>query len=53
MKVEEAVEWLKGNRSMCNTLEEPLCSRVDANITEQAYWIVRAVNEGLVKKEGE
>lgn len=48
MTYEDAVEWLKGKRSMCNTFEEPVSAEVDASLTQQAYWIVKAHKEGLV-----
>ena len=58
MSYEEAVAWLRGERSMTNYFfeyaTEPRAeemvrtARADAALTEQAYWIVRAHKEGLV-----
>ena len=58
MSLEEAIEWLKGNRSMCNLVpQDPFdtwqerIARADAALTEQAYWIVKAHKEGLIEEE--
>ncbi len=55
MKYEEALAWLNGERSTVNYAggESPWDSqeratRMDTALTEQAYWIVRAHNEGLI-----
>jgi len=49
MTYEEAVEWLKGKRSMCNTIfDNSECAKTDAFMTQQAYWIVKAHKEGLI-----
>ena len=56
MTHEEAVEWLRGNKSWVNLIpNEPIDTRdgrvaqADAFTTQQAYWIVRAKKEGLVE----
>ena len=56
MSYEEALAWLKGERSTINYTDAgtPEQSRInsaekDASMTEQAYWIVRAHKEGLVE----
>ena len=52
MDYKEAVEWLKGKRSMCNTvLDNTECAEVDASMMKQAYWMVKAYKEGLIKLE--
>ena len=55
MKEEEAKEWLKGNRSMCNSIgsSDPdkwqvLIAQADAAMMEQAYWVLKAYKEGLM-----
>ena len=52
MTYNEALEWLRGERSMCNiVLQHPIetwqerTARTNAAMTEQAYWIVRAHKE--------
>lgn len=58
MTYEEALAWLRGERSICNqvpqypieTLQERI-ARADAAMTEQAYWTIRAYKEGLIEKE--
>ena len=54
MSIDEAYEWLKGNRSMTNVIpDEPRetwvvrVAQADAALTQQAYWIVKAHKEGL------
>ena len=54
MNKQEAMEWLKGNRSMTNIIpQDPFetwqvrIAKADAAMTLQAYWIVRASREGL------
>ena len=49
MDIIEAREWLKGNRSMTNTIpQDPFetwqvrVAEGDAAMTKQAYWVVRA-----------
>ncbi len=55
MTYDEAVSWLKGERSVTNYRQIPndeqshvRVAQEDAAMTEQAYWIVRAHKEGLV-----
>jgi hypothetical protein len=52
MNYEEALEWLKGTRSMINSIEgsdsdlrQVRTAQADAAMTEMAYWIVRAHKE--------
>ncbi len=53
MTIEEAREWLKGERSMSNTfhyiesVDHVLCAQADAAMTQQAYWMVKAHDDGL------
>jgi len=56
MDHKEAIEWLKGNRSMTNIIpQDPFetwqvrIAEADAAMTQQAYWIVKAEAENLVK----
>lgn len=65
MSYDEAIEWLEGIRSSWNThcanvytdgqLDQSLasvrCANEDAAKTEQAYWTVRAYNEGLIDND--
>jgi hypothetical protein len=53
MSLEEALAWLRGERSTINWLEEPICSQSDAAMTQQAYWTVRAHKEGLLAEHTE
>lgn len=57
MNIKEAKEWLRGDRSMANffrSLEVPLQEReaylavADAAMTQQAYWMVKAEQDGLI-----
>ncbi len=55
MTIEEAKEWLRGERSMCNIIpQEPFdtwqvrIAQADAAMAEQAYWVLKAHKEGLV-----
>jgi hypothetical protein len=57
MKIDEAIEWLRGERSMWNThamssddhgKNLATCAAEDAAQTERAYWIMRAHKEGLI-----
>ena len=55
-KLEEAFEWLSGERSMTNIIpREPFESwsiriaEADAAMVQQAYWIVKAHREGLIR----
>ena len=52
MDKREAIEWLNGNRSMCNIIPsddfgtwEVRIAQADAARTQQAYWIVKAHDE--------
>lgn len=54
MDYEEALAWLRGERSTVNTTQQyPIetwqerIARTDAAMTEQAYWIVRAHSDGV------
>lgn len=56
MTPDEAREWIKGNRSMCNSIGssdldkwQVLIAQADAAMIEQAYWVLKAHKEGLVK----
>jgi len=56
MIYKEAVEWLKGRRSNINIIPTlPLntwnvrIAEADAYCIQQAYWIVKAYKEGIVK----
>lgn len=58
MKYEEALAWLRGERSMVNIIQTTgegngpwliQTAEADAALTQQAYWIVKAHNEGLLK----
>ncbi len=58
MNLGEALAWLNGERSTVNVAggESPWDSqeratRMDAAMTEQAYWIVRAHKEGITEDE--
>ena len=60
MDYEEAIAWLKGERSTTNMAPaEPRetwivrISQADAALTQQAYWIVRAHDEGRLKSTKE
>ena len=55
MNYEEAIAWLRGERSMTNLIpRDPHDSwmlriaQADAAATQQAYWIVKAHKESLV-----
>ncbi len=57
MNYEEALAWLRGERSTLNYTQAPTpedsrinSAKQDASMTEQAYWIVRAHNEGLIRR---
>ncbi len=58
MEYEEAIEWLKGERSTCNTYFQRgfgsseaslMTAQADEAMTQQAYWIVKAHKEGLIQ----
>jgi hypothetical protein len=55
MNYQEAVEWLNGDRSMCNVIPvtndgqwHVIVAQADAAMTQQAYWIVKAHRESRV-----
>lgn len=57
MDIEEAKEWLRGDRSMANFFRsldvtpqarEAYLAVADAAMTQQAYWMVKAEQEGLI-----
>ena len=54
MDYEEAIGWLKGNRSANTVPTEPYetwevrIAQADAAMTQQAYWIVKAHDENLI-----
>jgi hypothetical protein len=57
MKIDEAREWLKGNRSTVNqVLQNPIetwdvrIAAADASMIQQAYYILKAHKEGLLKE---
>ena len=56
MNYEEALEWLKGIRSMTNIIpQDPIdtwevrIAQADAAMIQQAYWIVKAEQELVIK----
>ena len=57
MTYPEAVEWIKGNRSMVNVVPyDPLnwqsrIAEADAFMTQQAYWVLKAHAENIVPTE--
>jgi len=57
MDYKEANEWLKGTRSSWNFMagrgehDAVDAAKVDAAMTEQAYWVMRAYKEGLIEGE--
>ena len=59
MTLDEAYAWLRGERSWTNTLRDGTeeafvrIERADAATTEQAYWVVRAHQEGLLDVQGD
>ncbi len=62
MNYDEALAWLSGQRSITNVYPDypaldPWNRRkgvaaIDAALTQQAYWVVRAHREGLIPGEG-
>jgi hypothetical protein len=61
MIYKEAVAWLKGERSMVNTIGSDwtsnahaalMTAQADAAMTQQAYWIVKAHRDRLVITDG-
>jgi hypothetical protein len=58
MNKQEAIEWLKGNRSTTNYIPtEPYATwevrimQADAVMIQQAYYILKAYAEGLITEE--
>ena len=58
MDKEEAIAWLKGERSTCNTIpQDPYetwqvrIAEADAAMIRQAYYTLRAHAEGLLKEQ--
>jgi len=58
MNLEEAKKWLRGECSMLNIIQSNAdtngpwlvhTAQADAAKTEQAYWVVKAYEEGLVQ----
>lgn len=58
MKYEEAIAWLRGERSMTNMIQSSAdtncpwivqTAQADAAATQQAYWVVKAHNEGMIE----
>ena len=56
MKYDEAIEWLKGERSMTNIIpQEPMetwqirIAKADLAMIQTAYWILKAYREGLLQ----
>ena len=59
MDYDEAIAWLKGERSMCNIItQDPFetwqvrTCEADAAQTQQAYWVAKAHKEGLLPSTG-
>jgi hypothetical protein len=57
MDKEEAIAWLKGERSSCNSIcscnvgsaeSEVLIAQADSAYIQQAYWSLKAIKEGLL-----
>lgn len=55
MTYEEAIQWLLGNRSMCNIIpDHPFetwqvrIADADASMMKQAYYVVKAWKERLI-----
>lgn len=55
MTIEEAIAWLRGERSLANSIPaEPhetwlvRIAEADAAMTQQAYWIAKAHTENLI-----
>ncbi len=60
MNYEEALAWMRGERSTINYAQGPTpgeaqerAVRMDAAMYEQAYWMLRAHSEGLVGGDDE
>ena len=57
MTVEEAREWIEGNRSMTNIIPsndfetwQLRIAQADAAMIQQAYYVLKAHKEGLLKE---
>ena len=55
MNLAQAMEWLRGERSMANIIpQHPIetwgvrIAEADAAMIQQAYWIAKAHSEGIV-----
>ena len=60
MNKQEAIEWLTGYRSMVNNIPiDPYetwqlrIAQGDAAMIKQAYYVLRAYNEGLLKEDSD
>ena len=60
MDHKEALDWLRGDRSVTNIVPQHphetwviRIAQADAALVQQAYWIVRAYRERLLDGEGE
>ena len=58
MMVDEAYEWINGNRTMTNLIpQDPFAtwqvriSEADAAMMQQAYWILRAHSDGIIRQK--
>lgn len=58
MTAEEAREWLRGERSLCDMIPTPpfeswqlRISQADAAMIQQAYYVLKAHKEGLLKED--
>ena len=56
MTIQEAVEWLHGERSTGNLIPsvdpgtwQVQTAQADAAMIQQAYWVIKAYKEGLIK----
>jgi len=56
MEINEAEEWLLGSRSMTNIIpQDPFATwqvriaQADAAMMQQAYWILKAYREDLIR----
>lgn len=60
MSPAEARQWLRGNRTVVHLVDRSdpddnvieRVARADAAMTEQAYWMLRGIQDGLVEREG-
>ena len=60
MEPDEAIAWLRGERSTCNTTpRDPFetwqvrTTRADAAMMQQAYWVLKAHKDGLIPENAE